>query len=324
MKTCISCKQSKDISKFKTEKHTKTGKLYTRNTCIDCRNENARNRHNHKEYTPEEKGWILIDGELYKWCSTCKPDGKFVLVNDFTKNSRAKDGLNGNCNTCRQLNSIKLKAKNQQNVDMLSLEEKGWKLIDNVLHKWCNTCKPNGKWIIVSEFNNDIRAKDGLNGNCKQCLYEYRQLLSSKKRRNNIKRNRYKNDESFKIYENVKSRISHIISGDEKLGKTKELLGIPNIEFYLDVLSDQFTSEMTLDNYGKVWHIDHIILLSAFDVTNDKEQFIAFNYRNTQPLLKSDNLKKFNKFTLEHIQMVQDRGLEISDKILNKLKLLLT
>ena len=54
---------------------------------------------------------------------------------------------------------------------------------------------------------------------------------------------------------------------------------------------------MSWDNYGRTgWHIDHIIPLSKFDLT-DREQFLkACHYTNLQPLWAKDNLIKGNKF----------------------------
>lgn len=52
---------------------------------------------------------------------------------------------------------------------------------------------------------------------------------------------------------------------------------------------------MSWDNYGEVWQIDHIIPCRAFDLTDEEQLKECFNYKNTQPLLKEENLSKSDK-----------------------------
>ena len=52
---------------------------------------------------------------------------------------------------------------------------------------------------------------------------------------------------------------------------------------------------MNWDNYGKYWHIDHIIPCSSFDFNNEQSQRICFHYTNMQPLSAIDNMKKRDK-----------------------------
>jgi len=60
-------------------------------------------------------------------------------------------------------------------------------------------------------------------------------------------------------------------------------------------LEQQFRSEMTWNNYGTVWHIDHIKPVCSFDLTKQEEQLKCFHYTNLQPLLAKENLVKGSK-----------------------------
>lgn len=59
-------------------------------------------------------------------------------------------------------------------------------------------------------------------------------------------------------------------------------------------LEKQFRFGMTWENYGKWWHIDHIIPLSRLNYTSylDPEFKQAWALSNLQPLWKIDNLRK--------------------------------
>ena len=72
---------------------------------------------------------------------------------------------------------------------------------------------------------------------------------------------------------------------------TTDLLGC-NMIFYIEYLKSKFSKGMTLDNYGKEWHIDHIKPVSHFNITNDKEKRKAFHYTNTQPIWATTKIAK--------------------------------
>jgi len=54
---------------------------------------------------------------------------------------------------------------------------------------------------------------------------------------------------------------------------------------------------MTWDNYGKEgWEVDHIKPLAKFNLETLEDQKKAFHYTNTQPLWKSENITKRDKW----------------------------
>lgn len=57
-----------------------------------------------------------------------------------------------------------------------------------------------------------------------------------------------------------------------------------------------FQPGMSWENYGKNgWHIDHIMPVSSFDLTNLQEVKRASHFSNLQPLWAADNQRKSNK-----------------------------
>jgi hypothetical protein len=108
---------------------------------------------------------------------------------------------------------------------------------------------------------------------------------------------RLKTDSVFKFKRTQRTRI---ISKIKKQKKTIEYLGCSSQNF-VNWLSDN-SSEFTIDNHGDTWHIDHVIPLCLFNLENEDEQLLAFNWRNTMPLSCDENLKKGNKIIPSQIE----------------------
>ena len=89
--------------------------------------------------------------------------------------------------------------------------------------------------------------------------------------------------------------MSLALKRNQKVGSAVGDLGC-SVEFLKQYLEFKFQSGMTWDNHSQFgWHIDHIIPLSSFDLT-DREQFLkACHYTNLQPLWWNENLSKYNK-----------------------------
>jgi len=104
-------------------------------------------------------------------------------------------------------------------------------------------------------------------------------------------RTKFQNDIHFRIGMNLRHRANMALRGTVKSKRTMELLGT-SIDNFWSHLESKFKPGMTRNNYGKRWHIDHIIPCASFDLTKPEEQFKCFHYTNLQPLWAKENLKK--------------------------------
>ncbi len=68
-------------------------------------------------------------------------------------------------------------------------------------------------------------------------------------------------------------------------------LGCPLADFKTYIAA-QFRDGMTWDNWGSVWHLDHIKPLSKFNLLDEQDKNIVLHYSNYQPLLVAENMKK--------------------------------
>ena len=69
-------------------------------------------------------------------------------------------------------------------------------------------------------------------------------------------------------------------------------------QFFKHWVEFQLYGEMTLENYGKVWHIDHSLPVCSFNLSIENEMRKCCNWKNLRPMYSKDNLetgKKFNE-----------------------------
>lgn len=92
---------------------------------------------------------------------------------------------------------------------------------------------------------------------------------------------------------NAVSRILRIAK-IQKEGRTIEYLGCSMAEARRHI-ERQFKRGMRWENHGTVWHIDHIVPLSRFDLTDRTQMLRANHFTNLQPMLAKENLQKGNR-----------------------------
>ena len=131
-------------------------------------------------------------------------------------------------------------------------------LYDFDLVKKCCRCK---NILLKTSFHKDNKRKDGVQTIRIFCIKQYHN--NHKEQRNAHKRRKRKTDFNFKSICNIRVRTNKAFESQniEKTNKTIDLIGC-SYSFLRKWTIRQPYGEMTLDNYGKNWCLDHCYLLS--------------------------------------------------------------
>ena len=197
-------------------------------------------------------------------CKSCDNESKRL---NYNNNKEARDKLN-------EKRKEKYKTDDEHRKKLI-------KLAGDFKHK---------KVVERQQLKEEENQKIGLEN--KQCKYCNKIKLKTMFRYNRLKCRDCERDEPLdKFKRKIRCRI--YLSLKKKNKHTIEYLGCNTDEYLKWMLHNN--NGFTLDNQGTIWHIDHVIPLSHFNLENEEEQMIAFNWRNTMPLSAKENLSKNNK-----------------------------
>jgi hypothetical protein len=177
------------------------------------------------------------------------------------------------------------------------------KLVNGIRKYWkknfCKKCQSEKFKKFSQSRNKDIKKENDKN------YYEKNKDIIMEKKRNYYKieknrirrnfrkqtyrKNRLKTDIKFRLLTTVRSRI--LASFKNKSNSSIEYLGC-DIDFYKKWIEFTMKEDMTWENYGKIWNIDHVIPVSSFNSSNNDEMKKAFNWKNTRALYAKDNFSK--------------------------------
>jgi hypothetical protein len=179
-------------------------------------------------------------------------------------------------------------------------------------HKKCKKCNTILK-------NDEFRPKKFT---CKKCEntyrkeYYYKNILYELERKKNYKlenrekinssrriyqKNKYNNDIQYKLETCIRSRLREALKNNKKGDKSICYLGC-SINELKDWLNYNFKNEMTFENHGIYWQIDHIIPCALFDFRNEKDIYECFHWSNLAPLESEKNINKSSKIDTNMIE----------------------
>ena len=146
---------------------------------------------------------------------------------------------------------------------------------------------PKCGWKPLSSFESSEHAPDKLTSICRRCFYIRVKIREM-------------------IVPNVNSKLKVLVN-DPKI----QMLDINpyiscNLSYFKEHIESLFTADMSWDKLGYFYtedtdvkygiHIDHKIPLNAFDLTDPRESFLCFHWKNCQPLWGNENMQKRNTF----------------------------
>jgi hypothetical protein len=108
---------------------------------------------------------------------------------------------------------------------------------------------------------------------------------------------RLENDPAYKVKHYLRKAIRRKMQavGAKKSNRTFPLVGC-SIGHLMAYIEARFRPGMAWNNYGKVWHFDHVRPCSSFNLLKPSEQKKCFHYSNLQPLFARENLSKNRRY----------------------------
>jgi hypothetical protein len=231
-----------------------------------------------------------------KTCTLCHTE---YNISEFNKHSLTKDGYRTYCRNCGSKKKRIRRLNNPKNNSI------------SVSSKICRTC---GIQKPAEYFTKDKNNPDGLCTQCKECrsintkkYYESkkenikqrtRQYYHDNKpiiriKRRSYRKDREKNDLFYKLSRRLRNRLYYALKRTSWKKDThfSEYIGctLEELKMYLE---SQFQPNMTWDNYGEIWDIDHVIPLSK--VRTEQQMYELCHYTNLKPEFSdyNRNIKK--------------------------------
>jgi hypothetical protein len=282
-KTCNKCKITKTVDCFYNDS-SKKDRLST--LCKKCIKERI---------IPENKKIKVTE----KICSKCKIKKS---ADSFSKDNKKLNGLQSSCKDCDKIATAKYieenrdiinekKAERRKNPEMQKKEKEKYK---EYYHR------PEVKQRY-EEYRNKPETKKRMEEYYKDPINKERKRIyieENKPKMRKIHKERYENDENYRLRAIIRARIHKALKRN-KNNSSFDYLGC-DIDFLKKWLEFRFDDDMNWDNFGSYWHIDHILPVSAFDLTDKNQTSICFHWTNLQPLSADENLSKLNKIQLHY------------------------
>jgi hypothetical protein len=219
---------------------------------------------------------------VMKKCTKCLQDKTY---SEFYKKISSKDGYNNICIECR----VEYNALKKEDTQLYYQKNKEKHQLNSKKYYQLNTEKVNQKSILWQK-NNPLSSKKI------RVKWQSQNQEYFKEWRNKT----YRTNPGYKLRVILGNRLNEVLKKN-KTYKTNSILNLigcdlQELKLYLE---SKFLQDMTWENHGSIWEIDHIQPCSSFDLTQKIEQQRCFHYTNLQPLFKTTQIAQSLGYTNE-------------------------
>jgi hypothetical protein len=210
-----------------------------------------------------------------KECIKCKKKKEY---SSFYKSVKHKDGYFNICKECNKEKYIIYREKNiKYQKEYIKNNKEKISIYNNLYQK---------EYI---KNNKDKKKKYYVNNKEKISTYNKIWREKNKNKINEYNRQKYKNNTQYKLKNILRSRFHDLLNKNKKEISIIDLIGcsIKELKLHLESL---FLPEMSWENHGEIWEIDHIKSCSSFNLTDVELQKECFHYSNLQPLFKTTEI----------------------------------
>lgn len=95
------------------------------------------------------------------------------------------------------------------------------------------------------------------------------------------------------------------------------LVGTNKIHF-INHINNYLIDGMDYSNFGTEWSLDHIVPVNAFDLSDEEQLRLCYNYNNIMPMYNIDNR---NKGASLHFSILKLKTLEQNENVLKLIDL---
>jgi hypothetical protein len=194
----------------------------------------------------------------------------------------------GSCLKCRSLYKKNNRAKmNRYQKNYRDINRESYREKDRTYKREYYKKNPEKyiHWKLKYSEKRKIRAK------------EYYSKPHIRQRIRKYVKNKRKEDPNFAIAHRMRNRINQSIKFKKSGRKWEDIVGY-SINDLITHLEKQFQKGMTWGNRNK-WHIDHIIPVCNFDLTNDEGIRTCWALSNLRPLWAEENQEK--SYNVRHL-----------------------
>jgi hypothetical protein len=240
------------------------------------------------------------NGTELKRCSKCTT---WTALGEYHRDKTKEDGLRPKCKECRKTDCLKYykenrekvlashRKYNKQNEEKIAIKKREYREINKE-----KIAVKKQKYYQENRSKINCKCRKYYQQNKEKCLESIRKYHEENKEkitdyRRKYFRERRKEDPQFRLTNNIRGALGMCLKKArlEKNDRTFKYISC-SPSFLLERLE-----KMRIERGLTEYHIDHMMPLSSFDLSDPKQLRRAWHFSNLQLLSAVDNLKKSNK-----------------------------